>query len=41
MDEYGQIIRTLPFAKFENGLAKKTQGYVQNVEPQQGIQQAR
>lgn len=37
MDEYGQIIRTLPFAKFENGLAKKTQGYVQNVERPQGI----
>lgn len=41
MDEYGQIIRTLPFAKFENGLAKKTQGYVQNVDTQQGLQQAR
>ncbi len=37
MDDYGQIIRTLPFAKFENGLAKKTQGYVQNVELNQGI----
>lgn len=37
MDDYGQIIRTLPFAKFENGLAKKTQGYVQNVEINQGI----
>jgi outer membrane PBP1 activator LpoA protein len=37
MDEYGQIIRTLPFAKFEKGLAKKTQGYVENVETQSGI----
>lgn len=37
MDEYGQIIRTLPFAKFEKGLAIKTQGYVENVETQPGI----
>ncbi|MFT5594327.1 MAG: outer membrane PBP1 activator LpoA protein [Oceanicoccus sp.] len=37
MDEYGQIIRTLPFAKFEKGLAIKTQGYVENVETQSGI----
>jgi len=36
MDDYGQIVRTLPFAKFEKGLAKKTQGYVRNVQPQQG-----
>lgn len=37
MDEYGQIVRTLPFAKFEKGLAKKTQGYVPHVESKQGI----
>jgi outer membrane PBP1 activator LpoA protein len=37
MDEYGQIIRTLPFAKFKKGLAIKTQGYVENVETQSGI----
>ena len=37
MDEYGQIIRTLPFAQFKKGLAKKTQGFVQNVDTQQGI----
>jgi len=35
MDEYGQIVRTLPFAVFENGTAKKTQGYVHNVQRQQ------
>lgn len=37
MDEYGQIIRTLPFAKFEKGIAVKTQGYVENVETHSGI----
>ncbi|GAA6133845.1 penicillin-binding protein activator [Oceaniserpentilla sp. 4NH20-0058] len=37
MDEHGQIIRSLPFATFVNGIAKKTQGYVQNVENAQGI----
>lgn len=37
MDRYGQIIRSLPFAKFVNGYAKKTQGYVQNVEYKQDI----
>ena len=38
MDRHGQIIRTLPFAVFENGLAKKTQGYVSHAESQQGTQ---
>lgn len=37
MDKYGQIVRSLPFAKFQNGLAKKTQGYVQYVENAQGL----
>lgn len=36
MDDYGQIVRSLPFAVFEKGLAKKTQGYVRNVQPKQG-----
>ena len=36
MDDYGQIVRTLPFAVFDKGLAKKTQGYVRNVQTQQG-----
>ncbi len=39
MDRHGQIIRTLPFLQyFENGLAKKTQGYVSHAESQQGTQ---
>jgi len=36
MDRHGQIIRSLPFAVFEKGLAKKTQGYVAHAESQQG-----
>jgi outer membrane PBP1 activator LpoA protein len=36
MDRHGQIIRSLPFAIFEKGLAKKTQGYVINAKSHQG-----
>lgn len=32
MDEFGQIIRHLPFATFNRGRPKVTQGYVRNVE---------
>jgi outer membrane PBP1 activator LpoA protein len=35
MDRHGQIVRSLPFAVFEKGLAKKTQGYVINGKTQQ------
>jgi outer membrane PBP1 activator LpoA protein len=35
MDRHGQIVRSLPFAVFEKGLAKKTQGYVINATSQQ------
>ncbi len=38
MDRHGQIIRSLPFAVFEKGLAKKIQGYVINANNQQGSQ---
>jgi len=37
MDQYGQIVRSLPFAQFKNGYAVKTQGYVQDVQSSQGL----
>jgi len=39
MDRHGQIVRSLPFAIFEKGLAKKTQGYVAHAESQQGTRE--
>jgi len=37
MDQYGQVVRSLPFAQFKNGYAVKTQGYVQDVQTSQGL----
>lgn len=37
MDDYGQVVRTLPFAQFKKGYAKKIQGFVSHVEKQSGI----